>query len=86
MTIFFDATVSFLTKALVLASFMDLPANSSCVPVYSLHGVWPTAPQAWIQSSQVGLEIGQAELVDHPVVEASAAARHQWKNVSYESK
>lgn len=65
---------------------MVLPANSSCVPVYLLHGIWPTAPQAWIQSSQAGPEIGQAEVVDHLLVETSVAARHQWKNVSYESK
>lgn len=55
-------------------------------PVYSLHGVWPTAPQAWIQSSQVQLELGQAEIVDLLLVVAAVAARHQWKNVSYERK
>lgn len=72
MTSFLDASMSLLPKA--LTGVYGFPADSWCVPVYSLHGVRPAAPQAWIQSSQVGPEIGQAELVDHPLVETSVAA------------
>lgn len=56
------------------------------IPLYSLHGVWPTAPQAWIQSSQVQPEVGQAEIVDRPLIQTFVAARHQWKNMSYKLK
>lgn len=50
--------------------------------MYSLHGVRPAAPLAWIQCFEVEPELDQAEIVDHPLVEASVAARHQLKYVS----
>lgn len=51
-------------------------------PVYSLHGVRPAAPLAWIQSFEVEPELDQAEVLDHPLVEASVAARRQLKHMA----
>lgn len=50
--------------------------------VNSLHGVWPAAPQAVVQSSHVKLELDEAQIVDDLFVETSVAARHWWKHLS----
>lgn len=61
----------------------SMPHGVACLSVVnSLGGVGPAAPQASVQSRHVELELGEAEVADHPPVETLVAATRRRKDLS----
>lgn len=54
--------------------------------VNSLHRVRPAAPHVPAQTPHVKVKLGQAELAEHPLVQAAVAARRPRQDLTWRAK